>query len=307
MRNNFAEIVAGFASLISVFALSSCSLEGIRRELQSQDIHHVPSYMIEPREQLNYLVEHYWDKVNLKDTAWLSRRTELERQFMDYFALLDSRGAISQTNMLRPLEKMQGEMLTEALGYYRRAYYDLNSPYCNDELYRYVVIWAIHSPRVPREQQIAIRQSLKGLEYNRVGKPAKDIVYTNDSTTVRLLPIKQKYLLLSLTRPGDSTAVERHEYLKKREVYTRMTKARQLRVLNLYVGYQGDKSVLKPDSLLPTFVEKGIDTKDSIIQHSLYDLRRNPSLYLLGKDGKVLLRNPELDELSRYLETNEKN
>lgn len=84
MRNNFAKIVAGFASLISAFALSSCSLEGIRRELQSQDIHHVPSYMIEPREQLNYLVEHYWDKVNLKDTAWLSRRTELERQFMDY-------------------------------------------------------------------------------------------------------------------------------------------------------------------------------------------------------------------------------
>lgn len=307
MRKYLVSIVAGFALLTGAITLPSCSLDELRPRVDSQDIHHVPSYMYDPRQQLDYLVEHYWDKVNLKDSVWLSRLPELERQFMDYFALLDSRGGISQTNMLRPLEGMQGRLLTEALDYYRRAYYDLNSPYCNDELYRYVVIWAISSPRVPREQQIAIKQSLRGLEYNRVGKPAKDIVYANDSTTAKLLPIKQKYLLLSLIRPSDTTAVKRYELLKKREVYTRMTKAKSLRVLDLYVGYGGDKSVLKPDSLLPTFVERGVDAGDSIIKHSLYDLRRNPSIYLLGKDGKVLLRNPKLDELSRYLEINEKN
>lgn len=261
----------------------------------------IPGYITEPQRQLEYLVEHYWDTINLGDSTWLTRRAELEARFVDYFSLYSDLEKRPVRLLLAPLERSGDALLNEVLSYYYRYYYDSESPLVDDELYRYVLVWAIKSPRVAREHQDVARELLVGLQRNRVGHPATDFVYATDSAERRLLPVREELLLLIFGTSQCTSCKAMEHYVANTPVYQRLATSKRLRVLMVYLQSEGDRSIFAPDSLRPEWMERGLDRSDTIIGRRLYDIKSSPTIYLLGRGDTVLLRDPKPDRLTEYL------
>lgn len=293
--------VAGISFLgVSSLLFSACVSRN-HREQQKASVS-IPGYIVEPKEQLEYVVRHYWDSIDLSDSLWLEQPEAFEAKFVDYFSLLSDLPKISHRLLLTPLERLDGAMLLEALSYYRRYYYEPDSPLADDELYRYVVVWAIQSPKVPKAHQDVARELLKGLQRNRVGHKATDFVYANDSTSLRLLPLRQELLLLIFGTSKCHACEAIHNYVRQNPVYSRLALGGKLRVLTVYVQSSGEeKNIFATDSLRPEWHSLGLDVRDSIINNRLYDIKGSPTIYLLGKGGKVLLRDPKPSKLTEYL------
>lgn len=261
----------------------------------------IPSYIHEPHQQLQYYINHYWSSIPISDSLWLSKSESLESYFIDYLALLANLDKPQAGLITSQLNSLDGEKLLTALGYYRRHLYELDSPLHNEELYRAVLLWAIKSPKVPSEHQEVARELLKVLERNRVGKVATDFVYETDSTTHRLHPIAEPYRLLIFHTADCPSCRELYDYMERTPIFERLREQGRLRIQIIYVQHGGDRTILKADTLLPKWVERTIDPSDSIVSHQLYDLRSSPTLYLLSRGGKVVLKDPKLEELSKYL------
>lgn len=294
-----------FGGLV-LMLLGSCN--AFRQEAMSRRNQNLaPAYITDPEEQLDYTLRHYWEGVNLKDSIWRERPEDLEAKFVDYFALLSHQEPISIDLALAPLQRLDGALLLDALTIYRRWYYEGDSPFADDEVFRYVVLWAITSPKVPREHQEAARELLKGLNRNRVGKEATNFTYANDTTTVQLFPIREPYRLLVFGTPECNSCREVQLYIARQGIYKRLVEAGKLRVQTVYLQHGGRRDILRPDTLLPEWIERSYDPSDSIIGHRLYDIKSSPTLYLLGEGNKVLLRDPKPEKLTKYLQDNEKN
>ena len=185
-----------------LIACWGCIARSSQKQDQAGSVPKVPSHIHNPQEQLKYLVEHYWDNIDLRDSNWLKKRGELETLFVDYFSLLYDYPQAKAELYLKPLEALDGELLYDALGYYRMAYYEADSPLANDNIYRHILIWAIQSPKVAREHQLVAKELLRGIQRNRVGSKASNITYDNDSIKgLSLLPIKERYRLLIFGTP----------------------------------------------------------------------------------------------------------
>lgn len=290
-----------------LIACWGCSARSGLRQDQAQSVPTIPSHIHNAQEQLKYLVEHYWDNIDLRDSTWLQRRGELENLFVDYFSLLYDYPKPQAKHYLKPLEALEGDLLYDALRYYREAYYEADSPLVSDDIYRHILLWAIQSPKVAHEHQLVAKELLRGIHRNRVGSKASNVVYDNDSVKgLSLLPITERYRLLIFGTPHCPSCRMMEQYIQSEAVYKRLVEKKQLRILTLYIQHGGDRSALAPDSLRPKWLERGIDPKDSVMQHGVYHIKASPSIYLIGKDGKVLLREPKPEQLTQYLENNEK-
>ena len=63
----------------------------------------IPSYPRNPFVRLDYLVEHYWDKTDLKDSVWLQDTLALKTRFNDYIYLLSSYPHIKSKMLIKQL------------------------------------------------------------------------------------------------------------------------------------------------------------------------------------------------------------
>lgn len=303
---DFNAIMQYIRSLITFLALLSIvSCHTNRREQFSPISKNIPAYVIEPNEQLEYALRHYWDDVNFKDTTWLHRAEEFEQRFVGYFALLSDRQELSVDLTLFPLTKLDGDLLMQALMFYRRYYYEAESPLQDDEVFRYVTIWAMSSPKVPAQHQEAARELFKGLNRNRVGQQATDFVYKTDSTSRSLFPIERKYQILLFGTPDCYSCRAVQSYIAKEKIYKELVEQKRLNILTVYIQHGGERTHLKADTLLPTWIHRAYDAQDSIIKHRLYDIKSSPTIYLIGQDGTILLRDPKPEKLTKYLERNE--
>lgn len=303
MKRNISKV---YLSLLCFFVLLSCACTSRGRVGRMGTKSSIPGYITEPRQQLEYLVEHYWDAIDLRDSTWLTRRAELEARFVDYFSLYSDLEPQPIRLLIAPLERTSDALLNEVLSYYYRYYYTSESPLADDELYRYVLVWAIKSPRVAREHQDVARELLVGLQRNRVGHVATDFVYATDTTEHRLLPVQEELLLLLFGTSQCPSCKAMERYVANTPVYQRLATSGRMRVLTVYLQSEGDKSIFAPDSLRPEWMERGLDKGDSIIGHRLYDIKSSPTVYLLGRGDTVLLRDPKPDKLTEYLTHYEK-
>ncbi len=298
----------GRALLFFLVPLLSFSCHSFRPDRQEGNLPIIPSYIHDPREQLDYYVTHYWDYIDLKDSVSSYKGGQFDTLLWDYLSLLGHVDNPTKDQIIYPLERLEGGRLIKALLYYKKHLYEEPISAKGEYLYREVALWASHSPKVPIEYQTESKELADLLQRNCVGHQASDFVYANDSATFTLFPIRESYRLLVFTRGQDSTYVDVERYIQREPIYARMAKRGQLSVQVVQVQHESEhlKHFLATDTLRPKWLERTIDPRDSIVQYRLYDLKEKLTLYLITKQGKVALKAPKLEQLTQYLERNEK-
>ena len=276
-------------------ALSSCGGRNAGNQATEElkiEIPKVPAIITDPAAQGTYLAEHYWDNMNFADTAYIGKDVT-EQTFADYLAFLaPAPHDIAEGSINTLFDKARANL--DVYNYFaERAehyLYDPNSPYSNEDLYitvlRNTISWEGLDDIYKLRPESQLAMALK----NRVGDPATDLTLTLSSgRKLRLYDVKADYTLLYFINPDCPACRETTGQLSHSEIVRQLLDSGELKVVTVYP----DEDIPLWNKHLGEFPADWTNTHDAgqqIRGEDLYDIRAIPSLYLLDRDKRVLLK-----------------
>ena len=268
--------------------------KGKAAELTTFPYPEVPAVMTAPEDRMAYLLEHFWERYDFRDTALLGRREITEQGFADFVGLLMQSGdkALWQRAM-KPFAEAAVETpeAYRCFGQLAELYlYDANSPMRDEELYlAFLEEFMQQKPqdegvyaRLEFQQELAMK--------NRVGRAATDFAYTRaDGTKGRLSgTAKGKPLLLVFHDPDCVQCRKTMDLLKHSPELAAAVEAGKVAVLAVYTEGYGEIWRLYKDSLPEGWISA---TDGAVVKTELlYDLKAMPTLYLLDSAHRVVLK-----------------
>lgn len=304
----------------SIFVLLSAALctlfscgSGTARKEQTRTVTFqratVPAMITDPREQAEYMVAHWWDHFDFADTLFLTQSDAIEQAFVDYIAVLPHLDPAQAKAAIQGMMQ-RAEADSAVYGWFREKtehyLWDPNSPMRNEDLYIYVLESVQASVRDSLIRERAAWQLIQA-QKNRPGTVAADFGYTLASgRTGRLSALKSKYTLLFFNNPGCSTCAQIMGQIGASPVFNALlgTRPARLTVLAVYT----DEDLAAWREYLPAMPAGWIVSHSrETEENDLYDLRAIPTMYLLGADKKVLLKDPTFEQLEAWLVQEERN
>ena len=164
-----------------------------------------------------------------------------------------------------------------------------NSSYRNQRLYAKILEIAINSNWYNAYEKEKTKEKLTLSQQNNIGSTANDFPYTTPGGYVkRMYEIKSNFLLLYFNEPECEACKEMKESLSRSTIINHKLKTGELKVLSIYLG--SDKKNWR--SHLEDYPERWLQgiTDGSLHNRKIYDLSAIPTMYLLDKDKKVLLK-----------------
>ena len=262
--------------------------------------------------------ETFWDDYDFNNIALIHQPNIIEQKFANFCVALSRMSEPERsrqvdtllTRSLRDSRDMFANFMTLAEKYL----YDPNSPYRNGELYLPFLQWTIHCNQIEEVWKERPKYQLKLVLENRVGTQAHDFQYiTNEddsdaitkgstkskaSTRGTLYNIKSEYTLIYFNNPECHDCGRVHGYLVASKVFTTMLQTGRLKLLALYPDEDLGSWTRHKDEYPSSWIAARYAKK---ADREYYHLQAIPSLYLLDKTKKVLLKDATVEAVEEYL------
>ena len=267
----------------------------------------IPDSLTHANERTNYLLAHYWDNFDFSDTTYIHLPEITEQAFVDYintFSLTDNHNINTSITMM--LEQSirkdpTNKVYSYFLNLYKKYLYDANSPMRNDEYYIPVVDYILRDTINDMATKERAKFSLMMMQKNRKGNVATDFSYILQSGKYGMLhQIKSEYTLLMFYNPDCHACSDIITYLKQSKIINTLLAERQLNILAFYPD--DDLDIWKKHlSDIPNTWINAYDVEQQVKNKLLYDLKAIPSLYLLDKEKRILLKDTDISDVESYL------
>ena len=310
--NDIRRLLPSIAA-VAVLLSSGCGQSGSRESGPHPfPVPEVPSMIGSGHEAVGYLAAHFWDRftdtsqIYVCDSSIVNGvlESDVEQAFADSAGYLrsgtpdDAREAVSA--MFRRIAAFErrdtSTNVFETVSSLAEKYlYDPNSPLRSEDLYLPFASAMSSSPLVPPEKRAVYEYDAKMCSLNRTGSPAADFRFMDKAgRSHTLYGIDAEYTLLFFSNPGCEACKYIIDALESDTALGSMVSSGRLAVANIYIdedieawyGYQD----IYPDSWY-----NGYDPDFIIRTDLLYNVRAIPSLYLLDRDKKVLLKDAPED------------
>lgn len=319
-------------SLFSIFGLIvflsvvSCSSgkksQTTQHELRSQELAEIahtivtdtfilpeiPSTINDMEERAKYLVAHYWERFDFSNTDLIQRPDITEQAFVDYINILNfvpmNDADQSIKNTLKRTE-VDAAMHMHFISLFEKYFYDPNSPFRNEEFYIPVLNEIKESSVLTEESKLVYQFQLDMVMKNRVGERANNFSYTVASgETSSMYDLKSEYILLMFSNPGCQTCEMVTAQLDNsrplNEALSRNSQTRSmLTILTLYPDEDLNEWLAHLPNMPSRWVH-GYDKGLQITYQRLYDIKAIPTLYLLDKDKKVILKDTSIEAIESF-------
>ena len=265
----------------------------------------IPALLNTPESRADYLVRHYWENVDFADTTYLDHREVMEQAWVDYIDIMKLVPEETAISAIKQMYKDAGKkkkvffFFTDLAEKYL---YDPNSPMRNEELYIPVLDAMLESSVLDDTEKILPKGRRELAEQNRLGRQAEDFTYTLVSgKSGTLYGVKADYTLLFINNPGCHACEEGIKELKQAPAINKEFEAGNLKILSVYPD-EDKEEWERHLSEVPKEWINGYDKKLMIKEKNLYDLKAIPTLYLLDKNKKVLLKDAVVGQIEQYLQ-----
>lgn len=287
-------------------SLACLCLSGYCQEAASFPYPTVPDTLRTVEGRAEYVVTHYWDKFNFGDTV-LIRRPEITEQgfanFLDLLPRVDSALAVRGVKLFVG-KAFAGNVPGTVRKYFAEKtdhyLYDIQSPMCNDALYALFVSSLQHCPTfdIAERERYAFR--LRNVVKNQPGTVATDFAYTDrKGQRSTLLTTPGEYTVVYFNDPDCENCHRITEQLRRDSILGGNAKGR-ITVLAIYPGIDTDEW-RRHSQPFPTWWIDAYSPEGEIETHQLYFLRANPTIYLLDKDKRVILKDPSPEKLFKAI------
>lgn len=259
---------------------------------------------IQSREQLEEYIAHYWDDFDFECGERVSEYDEVDTYsaFAAYVMIIPREQADSLLrNLIRRAEQSRevldffAEMAHEVLN-------DPNSPTRNDEYYIPILETLLESDLLDEFDKIVPQRDLKMARQNGIGTIANDLKYTLLSgATHSLHSLKADFTILLFNNPGCEMCATIIDEISHSEVISALSNELNIKTLAVYP----DEDLEAWRNYLPNMPQGWICAYDRgmmITQQESYDLKAIPSLYLLDRDKRVLIKDgASVEQLEQVL------
>ena len=263
----------------------------------------IPSVITDNDLRRKFLLIHYWDNLNLKDTSFTSSPVYIREPFREYLDVLVVSGYDESRESVLILTKRviasQINIIKYFLAVFEESLYDPNSIYKNDELYITFIEEVLKSDTLPFEIKERLSFQLNMLVKNRVNTKAANVEFvTSEGKNTSLYNVKSPFVMLLFYEPDCQNCNIAIEMMKSSNVLKEA--GNKIKVVALYTG---DNKALWNSHLKNMSKDwvVGFDSKNSVINNSIYDRRSAPSFYILDAGKTVLVKDATYDTCIRFI------
>ena len=285
-------------TIILLYSCNSCTIpqkndeKSVQNRPKSFKMPEIP-ISFTSREQIStYLADHYWDNFDFTDTTYINR-PNVKQAFNDYIFIVNSiplsKGISSINKTLSKAEANQA-MLAHFSVLFEKSLDEPNSPTRNEDLHISVLNYIIESDNVQDIDKIRPKELLKIALKNRPDSIASDFAITLESgKTVMLHDIKADYTLMYMYVPDCRVCAELVSGLKISGILSPLIKSGKLKIVAVYPDTDLEAWRNHLDEIPKEWIN-GYDTKHVINEDKLYDIKATPTIYLLDKNKRVLIK-----------------
>jgi len=303
--------------LASLLALTAVSCKE-KVETRAFPAVKVPAMYTDDSRILGYCLDHYWDAfLDVKEVYHCDsvivngvRSETLSDACIQYSRLL----------LEAPLDKARQSMLTtlSKLEKFQETYpqtnvfdevtkllcsleYDPNSPLRDEDIYGPFAGALSRSSFCPEDKRLSFENEESKCALNSRDTKAADFEYIDtEGRSKTLYETKADILVLNFINPG-CHACEEVVAAFKEPTFAQLIQEGKLCVLGMYIDEEIDKW-FESRTELPSEWVCGYDPYQAIRGDKLYDVRAIPSIYVLDRDKKVLLKDAPVDRTLNYLQ-----
>lgn len=248
-------------------------------------------------DSVNLKIENYWNNFNFQDTSYEKTAIKTEKTFEGFIRNLE----ISSDEIAkRAINNMLSNTLRErnTFVYFWKLYdkylYDPDSPFLNENLYTTVLQYIISSTQTTDSDKDIATFQLNMIHKNQIGQTANNFTFIQSTGSISsLYQIESEYIILFFNIPDCD------ECSKTKEIINEFSfSLNKIQTLAIYPGNDTD---LWYKTDYPKQWINGYDINQSILSDNLYDLRVFPTIYLLDKYKRVLLKDASIEKLNNYL------
>lgn len=266
----------------------------------------LPDSITQPKERALYLTAHFWDNMNTGDSTLMNDEYTLSNNFLKYIELLNHiPSEQAKEEIRRFVEKTTGNRLyfdtfQQMASFYL---YNVSSPLLNEALYAPFAQSALEYGALTDEERTQYSHRLQVAQKNNPGDTASDFCYeTHNRKKQSMHSIDAQYTLLFFHDYDCENCKEILQHIASNGTVMSLIQKGILQPLMIYT--EGDAALWEenkhnhPQGWLPAF-----DWKEEIKSRRIYELRAMPSIYLIDKEKKVVLKDAQPERLLLYLST----
>ena len=262
----------------------------------------IPATCTTPGQRAEYLVAHYWDHFDFRDTSLVSHPEITEQAFANFISILPYANDPGQ-GLCAVLDRASTDSAMFACfrDLAEKYLYDPNSPMRSEELYIPALEYIVLSPKVDSIEKLRPQYQLDMARKNRPGMIATDFTYTTESASGtpsrhRLHNLGSKYTLLFFNSPDCPDCERAMQHIEASPLFARW----QAEGLTILAVYRDDDLDLWRKAVYPQEWINGYDAGQVITGKRLYDLKAIPTLYLLDRDKRVILKDAPIEQIERW-------
>jgi hypothetical protein len=269
----------------------------------------IPNLLSTPTDRLDYLLRHFWDRLDMSDTTLILHTPDVTEQglsnYLSMLRLPEVSDTLADASLRAFCTALHGhdaaqQYFVDKMNDYL---FDVNSPVYSEEVFRRYLRCLTSDRAINEVHRQRFAPVLEVISRNNPGQRATDFCYTLPDGRLRTLlgtPAARDRLLLLFYDPDCEHC---------REVLAEMTTDAALdraladgRLALLAVYTEGDEALWRQTlSSLPPTWQVGFDAQTSVRSRLLYDLKAMPTLYLMDGEHTILLKDPSFDDVRATL------
>ena len=264
----------------------------------------IPSDITEPAQRAEFLTLHFWDKFDFHNTDFLMKDHFFERCFVDYVDLLSMVSGENMEQSINTLmKKSEGEktIFSFIIKLSEQYLYETSSPVCDEEKLIPILQYVLQSALLDNTEKIRPKYLFEIISKNRTGHIANDFTYTlMNGETGNLHSVNAEYTILYFNDPECEDCMMLIKQLIASPLVSDLTKQGKLKILMTYVN-DDIEAWEKHASDVPDSWIYSRDTEQKILIEEIFDIKQFPTMYLLDKDKKVLLKDATFEKLENSI------
>lgn len=267
----------------------------------------IPHSITTKEEAAQFLAIHYWENFNFNDTLQNKNPDITEQAIVDFIGVLHNVPLeIRQDAMDRALQSAASNpnMFRYFWTTLKRYLDDPNSPIRDEDLYITVCqsIGKLENIDIVIKSNAAfyLQQAIK----NRVGSQAADFRFTDEKGRKRKLSsVSANYTLIFFYDPECDNCTKMKQDMREMDFLNALIDDSKISILAFSPQDNVQEWKQHLSECSPKWIN-GYDPNGDFSSKQLYDIKAFPTLYLLDKNKKVVLKDVTLDAVLSYLDKN---
>lgn len=301
----------GWIMVLMVLILSSClcwgqTIEDVPQNAQEvYSLPVIPAMLQSSEARAEYVLMHYWDGYRFSPVSVQQFQSVSEQCLVNYLDLLAHFQNVEQESIQHFIAQLRNHapiIYKFYMNLLESYLYNPNSPMRNESVYiPFLKDFTVYNKISKTDRQRYLFQLQLAMR-NRPGYQATNFTYTlEDGSSHTLYDLKAQYTLLYINNP-DCHDCQRVKMALEQEPFASLSKTGKITLLSLfpdpelYIWKEAVKKNYFPDSWIVAY-----DKGTVIANTNIYDLRAVPTMYLLGKNKQVILKDTKLSEIKSFL------